>query len=190
MNWISLLPVLLFLFAGCATTPDPEKDAELVREQARQEALRQDFDQAVEAMKSGNHGAAKEQFQVLHEQYPERTGPLANLGILAMEAEEPARARTLFEQVVALDPSHTTALNHLGVIARENGEFENAEKYYRQALAAEPDYLPAVMNLAILLDIYLGRPSEALPLYEQYQASAGEPHPRLKDWIFDAKNRI
>jgi lipoprotein NlpI len=206
MNWISLpaillqrilvvarlgvLPVLLLLLAGCATTPDPEKDAELVREQARQQALQQDFDQAVEAMKNGDHGVAQEQFEALHEQYPERTGPLANLGILAMKADEPSRASALFEQVVALDPSHTAALNHLGVIARENGEFEKAEKYYRQALAADPDYLPAVMNLAILLDIYLGRPGEALPLYEQYQASSEEPHPRLKDWIFDAKNRI
>lgn len=181
---------LLAWLAGCATTPDPQQDAAVAQQEARQEALRQAFNDAVEAMKEGNNESARQQFETLHDEHPERTGPLANLGVLAMEAGDQAQAKARFEQVVALDSSHAAALNHLGVIARENGEFELAEAHYRDALAAEPDYLPAMMNLAILLDIYLGRPGEALPLYEQYQSTAEEPNPRLKDWIFDAKNRI
>ncbi|MDI9245738.1 tetratricopeptide repeat protein [Marinobacter sp. CHS3-4] len=183
--------VVVGWLAGCATTAkDPEKEAALAEEQARQEALMKSFNQAVDAMQEGDQDLARQQFRSLNEQHPERTGPLANLGILAMKAGESEEAKTHFEKVVAIDESHAPALNHLGVIARENGEFEKAETYYRDALTAEPDYLPAMMNLAILLDIYLGRPGEALPLYEKYQSMAEEPNPRLKDWIFDAKNRI
>jgi Tfp pilus assembly protein PilF len=179
--------------AGCSTTPDPEDQAAAAREQqeqARQEALQQDFTAAVRAMEAGNREAARQQFEDIHQAHPQRTGPLANLGVLALQAGERAEAEAQFQAVVALDPGHTAALNYLGVIARENGEFEKAEARYRDALAADPDYLPAMMNLAILLDIYLGRPGEALPLYEEYRTKAEDPDPRLKDWIFDARNRI
>lgn len=199
MSWVNNLGrkavvlALMVWLAGCATTTDPQDQVRTdqeQQEQARQEALQQNFNQAVNAMEAGDYDAAKQQFEAIHNQHPERTGPLANLGILALEAGEQGQAKARFEEVAALDASHTVALNHLGVIARESGEFEKAEDYYREALAADPDYLPAMMNLAILLDIYLGRPGDALPLYEEYQSKAEAPNPRLKDWIFDAKNRI
>lgn len=196
MSWIKsrirtvVALTLMAWLAGCATISEPQVDTAPIQEQARQEMLEQDFGKAVDAMENGSHEAARQQFQALHESYPERTAPLANLGILALEAGDQGQAKARFEHVVALDSGHAVALNHLGVIARESGEFAQAEVYYRDALAAEPDYLPALMNLAILLDIYLGRPGDALPLYEQYQSMVEEPDPRLKDWIFDARNRI
>ncbi len=191
LNRITMALALMAWLSGCATTPEPRnEETAAAKEQAREEALHQAFGEAVEAMENGNNKSARKQFEALHESHPQRTGPLANLGILALETGNQAQAKARFKQVVALDSTHAAALNYLGVIARKNGEFEQAEARYREALAAEPDYLPAMMNLAILLDIYLGRPGEALPLYERYQSMAEEPNPRLKDWIFDAKNRI
>ncbi len=87
-------------------------------------------------------------------------------------------------------PAQAAALAHLAKVQLLQGEFEQAETLYRQALEADPNHLPAMLNLAILLDIYLGRLEEALPLYEQYQSLAEEPNPRLKDWIFDVRNRL
>lgn len=182
--------VLVLAIAGCATTKAPEDEAAQAQAEAEEQALQEDFSAAVEQMAEGNLESARQSFEAIHQAYPERTGPLANLGILAMESGDTDTAQTHFETVIELDPEHAAALNHLGVIARQNGEFEKAEDYYRNALEASPDYLPAMMNLAILLDIYLGRPAEALPLYEQYQSMAEDPNPRLKDWIFDVKNRI
>ena len=68
--------------------------------------------------------------------------------------------------------------------------FEASEAFYRQSLAADPSYLPAIRNLAILLDLYLGRLQEALPLYEQYQSMLDKPDSQVKDWIFDLKRRL
>lgn len=193
MNWVkglsraTLLLALMGWLGGCATSPDIGGEASAPSPQT---VLQQNFRGAVAAMVADNHESARQKFEALHENHPERTGPLANLGILAFSAGDQERARAYFAQVLALDAAHPVALNHLGVLARQAGEFTQAESYYRDALAAESDYLPALMNLAILLDIYLGRPAEALALYEQYQALAKDPNPRLKDWIFDAKNRI
>ena len=104
---------------------------------------------------------------------------MANLGIIAFQEEDTETAKSWFERTLTVNPEHVQALNHLGVIARNAGEFDEAERYYRAALSADPNYAPAILNLAFLLDIYLGKPS-----------AASEPHPRLEDWIFDAKNRI
>lgn len=195
MNWvrqITAVALLTSVLSGCALSPGPGEgdvppDAE---QQAAEAQLVEEFQAAIALKHRGDIDQAKAQFERLAAQHPQRTGPLANLGILAYEAGETEQASDYFDAVLALDDGHPAALNHQGVIAREAGEFEAAEAYYRRALAANENYLPAMLNLAFLLDIYLGRPDQALPLYEQYQALAAEPHPRLEDWIFDAKNRL
>ncbi len=115
---------------------------------------------------------------------------MVNLGIIAFNEGDTETATKWFEAALAVNPDHVQALNHLGVIARNAGEFDQAEQYYRAALSSDPKYAPAILNLAFLLDIYLGNPAGAVELYERYQSVAGETHPRLEDWIFDAKNRI
>src|SRR5690606_33140267 len=82
------------------------------------------------------------------------------------------------------------SLNQLAMLAREKGQFEQAEKHYRQVLALEPANPVVIRNLAILLDLYRGKLDEALALYEQYQSLQEEPDAKVKDWIFDLKNRL
>lgn len=185
------LLLAVVLVAGCASSPktDPADVAEAER-QAREAELTQEFSEAVALLRGGDSGNARDLFEQIHQADPERTGPLANLGIIALQEGNADEAEAYFRQVLERDPEHSAALTHLGVLAREQGEFEQAETLYRQALEADPNHLPAMLNLAILLDIYLGRLEEALPLYEQYQSLAEEPNPRLKDWIFDVRNRL
>jgi Flp pilus assembly protein TadD len=99
-------------------------------------------------------------------------------------------AKGYFEKVVALDPNHKTSLNFLGYIARDAGAFDQSEAYYRKVLEIDPNDLLAIRNLGVLLDLYRGRLEEALVLYERYQSLQAEPDPKLKDWIFDTKNRL
>jgi len=177
---------VMFSLSGCVTAPaPPESEAEV-----EQAVLEASFAKAVSAMEEGNLAEAKTRFEQLASDYPGRAGPMANLGIIAFQEEDTETAKSWFERTLAVNPEHVQALNHLGVIARNAGEFDEAERYYRAALSADPNYAPAILNLAFLLDIYLGKPSEAVDLYERYQSAASEPHPRLEDWIFDAKNRI
>ncbi len=82
------------------------------------------------------------------------------------------------------------AQNQLGLIARQQGNFDKAETQYRQALAVDSGNPTTIKNLAILLDLYRGKLTEALALYEQYQSIVGDSDPKIKDWIYDLKNRL
>ncbi|MDS1309765.1 MULTISPECIES: tetratricopeptide repeat protein [Marinobacter] len=194
MIWVKKLNpalMLLLLLTGCAVGPERTTALDDAAVTAESEArLQEAFSEAVVLMENGDLEEARSRFEKMTAEHPERSGPIANLGLLAMQSGDMELARVRFEQVLALNPKHPVANNHLGVIARNAGDFSLAEKRYREALAANPEYLPALLNLAFLLDIYLGQPAQALPLYEQYKERAEEPDPRVKDWIFDAKNRI
>lgn len=178
------------LLAACASAPDTgsvDGNASLTEEQAEIQAH---FHEAVVLQNAGDLDSAKEIYLALHEAHPELAAPLVNLGSIAMAQDKPDDAEVLFEQAVAIDPAQLQSLNALGMLARERGDFDTAENDYRQALETDPDFAPAVLNLAILLDLYRGELAEALGYYQHYQTIADEPDPRLKDWIFDLKNRI
>lgn len=178
--------LMTIVLAGCVTAPTPpEPDV-----QTDQAVLEASFSEAIQAMEQGDLAEARTRFEQLARDYPDKAGPMANLGIIAFQEGDTDSAAQWFEGALAVNPEHVQALNHLGVIARNAGEFDEAERYYRAALAVDPNYAPAILNLAFLLDIYLGNPADAVDLYERYQSAASEPHPRLEDWIFDAKNRI
>jgi Flp pilus assembly protein TadD len=177
---------MMFALSGCVTAPTPP-ESDVPAEQAVLEAS---FSEAVQTMEQGNVVEARARFEQLARDYPDKAGPMANLGIIAFQDGEAETATQWFERALAVNPEHVQALNHLGVIARNAGEFGEAERYYRAALAVDQNYAPAILNLAFLLDIYLGKPAEAVELYERYRSAASESHPRLEDWIFDAKNRI
>lgn len=195
MTWDKKLNVAILgflLLTGCAQGPERTggQGEIAVANEASEALLQEAYTKAVALMENGDIEQAKSRFEQMSVEHPHRTGPTANLGVLAFQAGESKLAKAWFEKVLTLNPNHLVALNHLGVIARNAGDFTKAEQRYREALSANPEYVPALLNLAFLLDIYLGEPEQALPLYEQYKALVAEPDPKLKDWMFDAKNRI
>lgn len=201
MRWTDafrLVPVIIAISLGaCAWLPageDPQpvttdSEQQNAQQQAQQAHLETLFGQALTAMDEGDNNQARELLEKIHAQRPEATGVLLNLGILAEREENKPLARQWFEGVLAVDPGHVRALNRLAMLDREQGAFELARSRYLKALERKPDDAPVLLNLAILLDIYLGLPGEALPYYQRYGEAASTPHPRLEDWIFDARQR-
>lgn len=197
MRWTDafrLMPVIVALALGaCAWLPAGEESQPVTtgseQQNAQQAHLETLFGQALTAMDEGDNNQARELLEKIHAQRPEATGVLLNLGILAEREENKPLARQWFEGVLAVDPGHVRALNRLAMLDREQGAFELARSRYLKALERKPDDAPVLLNLAILLDIYLGLPGEALTYYQRYGEAASKPHPRLEDWIFDARQR-
>lgn len=138
---------------------------------------------------------AKAQFEQLLAKNPAYLGAALNSADIAYRLQQFDEARTSYLAVVAQADQQQMrfqahSLNQLGLLAREQGAFEMAEQYYREALNLEPDNPVIIRNLAILLDLYRGQLSEALVLYERYQAMQDEADAQVKDWIFDLKNRL
>lgn len=167
--------------------PPSAAEAAKQQEQAR---LTQDFAAALVKHRNGEIDAAKEAYTDILGRQPTLINPRFNLAQIALDEGRLEDASAALDEVIKQRPDHKQALNLKGVMAREAGKFKEAEAFYRQSLAVDPSYLSAVRNLAILLDIYMGRLDEALSLYEQYQSLLDEPDAQVKDWIFDLKRRL
>jgi len=62
--------------------------------------------------------------------------------------------------------------------------------YARQALAAAPGHARTHRNFAVLLDLYLWRPVEALQHFETYVAMSGTADRQVSGWIAELKRRV
>jgi Flp pilus assembly protein TadD len=119
--------------------------------------------------------------------------PVASIPLLAAGSAAAAAGEwSLAEQQfgAALESgAGAPAMTGLAVTYRNTGRFDLAEEGYRSALQADPGYAPAMLNLAVLLDLYLQRPAEALQQYEAYQAKLSQPDDRVAGWIKELEIR-
>mgnify|MGYP001371975745 CR=1 FL=1 len=60
----------------------------------------------------------------------------------------------------------------------------------QQALAADPAHYRTHRNIAVLLDLYLWRPAEALQHFESYLSMSGTADRQVSGWIAELKRRV
>ena len=187
---LTLLTLLgLFACAGVEKKQSAEQ-TELSAEEIKKIEMKESFTEALSYQKDEDYNEAEVIYKRLLVEDESLISPLINLGVIAVKQQDLKTAKEYFEKAIELDPNNERSLNYLGYIARDSGKFDEAEAFYRKVLENSPNNQLAVRNLGILLDLYRGRLEEALALYEQYQSLQSEPDPKVKDWIFDTKNRL
>jgi tetratricopeptide (TPR) repeat protein len=147
------------------------------------------FEAAVAALKAGRTAEAQRGFEALARSHPELAGPQANLGLIHRRAGRAEEAVAALERAAQAGPEQADLHNELGIAYRGVGRFDAARSAYERAIALDARHADAHLNLAILLDLYLGQPAAALPLYERYQQLAAGPDALVGKWIADLKNR-
>jgi len=147
------------------------------------------YEAALSAMRAGKTGQAEKALQQLAVQYPDYSGPQANLGILYFHQNKLEKAKAAFQVSLKINPQNVVSLNHLGIISRGAGDFQQAKTYYEQALQIDPDYAYAHLNFGILLELYMGKLAEALGHYQRYQELTPEEDVDVKKWIIDLGRR-
>lgn len=155
---------------------------------ARDEAADERFRVALQMMRT-RPDTAREELLALSREYPSFSGPLTNLGILYASGRQRGDAVASFSRAVSANPNNAVALNWLGTLYRETGDFGRAEAAYLKALEARPDYAAAHLNLAILCDLVLGRPQQALEHYRAYRDQADKPRLIVSAWIKELETR-
>jgi len=207
---IALACGLVLLLAGCASSPAPEKAAAPAASGPKTiplpggtapptnpaapgaaaaapaidyAAADQRFQDALKLLKDHKIPQARDAFTALAKDYPTLSGPLTDLAILQAQGKQRDQAIVSFNQAIAANPSNATANNWLGALYREGGDYARAEAAYRRALAINPDYASAHLNLAVLYDVWLNRPQDALSQYQAYLKSSGKPDLKVQAWI-------
>jgi Flp pilus assembly protein TadD len=99
---------------------------------------------------------------------PEDYETLNALGLLDIRQEKQKEAKEAFLKASESNPSRPEAFNNLGLVQRAGGEHKSAEESYKKALVVDPAFAPAIKNLAVLYEKYMGRFTDAIPLYEKY----------------------
>ena len=193
--------LLTVLVSGCATpssdhragTPPAPKVAAKPAAPAEapvSPALQQAYDQALAHLKAGRNKEAEQELLALAKRAPELSGPHANLGIVYYRSGRTKDAIEALNRALQLNPRRAVYYNELGIVYRQEGKFDDARRQYRKALDADPDYALAHLNIAILYDLYLQEPKEALPHYQRYQQLLPAEDGVVAKWIIELQRRI
>ena len=149
-----------------------------------------EFEMAVSFLQQDRFEEALALLRHITSEQPELAGPWINLGQVYVALDAPEEARQAFESAVTANPYNCTAHNELGLLSRQNGDFEAAERHYLNCLERVPGNDAAHLNLGILYELYLGRLTEALASYRQYQSLQPEEDRRVKGWVMDLERRL
>lgn len=93
-------------------------------------------------------------------------------------------------QAFASDEAQLQAYNSYGIFLREEGRFAEAEQAYLSALDISASYPDTHRNIAVLYDLYLGEPEQALQHYHRYQQLTGADNREVAGWIADLERQL
>lgn len=162
--------------AQAATIPAPARKADDV--QARHAA-------ALDLMRTQQWREAESAMLALTREAPALSGPWTNLGILRARRKDWNGAVLAFSSAVGANPRNLAALNWLGTSLRMVGDPARAEQAYLRALAVDADDARTHLNLAVLYDLSLKRPQQALEHYRASQQGADANSTIVQAWIRD-----
>ncbi len=187
MCWKRVISTALatILLGGCAGGSIVPKGTALTSDADFQRR----YSGALALMKAGKHAEALPTLEALSAAPSPPAEFYVNLGIAYTRADNAARAEQALQKALALQADQPVALTQLAVLRRTAGRFAEAQAFYQQALDAEPDYAYARLNLAVLLDIYLHDPAQALPHYRRYLELTGDADQMALRWAVDAEQR-
>ena len=154
----------------------PEETAGLEPRAPNREGIQALFAEAAKLHGAGRLAKAEALYKQLIEREPGHGAALRNLGLIALQQGDPARAMVLLERAVAAAPQDPQIWRSLGKLQLSRGAQEAAIASFRRALALRPAEAQQRRDLVEAL-IATGRPAEATPEIKAYL----ERHPVVPD---------
>lgn len=154
------------------------------------EAAQRQFAEAVQKLEAGDFAGARPILEGLVASEPTLAAPAIDLGMLHAREQRWPEAEAALGEGVRREPTNAVGWNELAEVQREAGRFKDAEASYRQALEGDPAHFRSHRNFAVLLDLYLWRPAEALEHFEAYLAQSGNADRLVSGWVAELKRRV
>jgi len=148
-----------------------------------------DFKIAIEFMNQSNPEKAKKAFEKMTLDYPELSGPFANLGVIYSQEKEWGQALEYLKLAQSKNTKNVKILNQLGYVYRQQGLFTQAQSAYEKAIKTDSNYADSYLNLGVLFDIYMGNLVKASNYYQKYQSLQSSPDRKVAGWIVDINRR-
>lgn len=171
---------------GQATPTEPATPAKPPADKGDPEGR---FAEALELMKQKKAKEAEAAFLSLSNDFPEFSGPQANLGILFAKSNRRNEAIAAFTRAATANGNNASAFNWLGILNREAGNYPRAKESYEKAISVKPDYAAAHLNLGLLLEGQMQQPVEAIAHYREYYRITGGKDLRVLPWIAEIEAR-
>jgi predicted TPR repeat methyltransferase len=124
---------------------------------------------ALAHQRAGRLNEATRDFRQILEAAPDHAGALNYLGIIAIQAGQPAQAIDLLQRAVAAAPDSPEPHNNLGLALQRTGRLDAALAAFERAVALKPQLADAHYNLAVVART-TGRTSRA---EQAYRAALG-----------------
>lgn len=121
---------------------------------------------------------------------PAAVSTRSNLAILYARSDRVDDAQQILVKVVTEQPGYCPAELQLAAIYLQQFKVPEAERAYLACLQQNPVHPAALLNLGILYELYQGQLSEALSLYERYQAVVSKSEVPVERWIADLSRRL
>jgi len=150
-----LLGLALALSTGCAV------DSASSRNNARDQRVAQNLDDARNALAAGLDDQALAAFNAVLEENPDVTEAHLGVGDIYRQRNDYAAAETAYATATETDPNNLDAHYYLGLMRQLLGKVEQAVTAYLQALLIEPDDFNTRRDLAAAY-LQLGEPGQAL----------------------------
>lgn len=152
-------------------------------------AIASQFASAQNAMRNKQWGQAENILLQIIASNDKLSGAHLNLANVYAAQKQTEKAETSYQMAIAANPKNLDAYNQFAIFKREAGNFVEAEKLYKQAISVWPFHAASHKNIAILYDLYMGKPDQALPHYEAYLQLVGEDK-QAASWIADLQRRL
>jgi len=147
------------------------------------------FRKGVQLLEKGQTQEARSVFEKLRDDHP-RIGIFhADLGVTYKRLGLLPEAIASYQRALEIDRGDAAIYYNMGIALRESGEFRKAEQAYKTALVIYPDFTDAHYNLAVLYDLYLNEPDEAIAHYRRFLDLGGGNSDEIQIWIAALQKR-
>jgi Tfp pilus assembly protein PilF len=148
------------------------------------------FVRALQAQEAGERSQAETLWKQVIAAAPDRAEPHTNLGVVYRTSGRPEDAIREYEAAIRLDPTDAVTYHNLGLAHRARGAWADAERAYQRALELRPEQAETHYNLAILYDLFLDRPEDALTQYRAVLSLGGPDADAVAQWIKTLERRL
>jgi tetratricopeptide (TPR) repeat protein len=124
-------------------------------------------------LKSSRPREALEQFAKALEIKPDHLDSLINIGALAHQYRDYARAQAAYEKVLQFEPENDTAARGLAYAVFGSGNAQRTIELMNKLLARDPDEIKAYYVLGVTYEMFLHDFAKAIYFYEQYISKMG-----------------